>query len=277
VGYLYDCQHKHLPEFFERGEIERRDRAFAEMLERAPVVFANAQSVIADLRHWFPGSRSSLAALPFAALVDEAELAAAVRNAPAAHERYTAGRPYFIICNQFWAHKDHATAFRAFAKFGASPLRERWRLVCTGLTEDYRAPDYFAGLLALVDELGLRDRIVFTGFIDRSLQQSLLFGAAALVQPTLFEGGPGGGAAADAIALGVPCLLSDIDPNRELSSPLATFFRVRDADALASAMETIAANPPVRPSTGQILASSRCYERRLGEALFSLAERALAA
>ena len=32
-------------------------------------------------------------------------------------KQYGISKPYFIICNQFWIHKDHGTAFKAFAEF----------------------------------------------------------------------------------------------------------------------------------------------------------------
>jgi len=276
VGYLYDCQHKHFPGFFEQREIAMRDRAFSLMLQRAPIVFANAEAVLADLRRWFPEGRSALYALPFAPLVAEPELREALAGAGADNDEMLAKNPYFIVCNQFWVHKDHATAFRAFAAFASTSSRRHWRLVCTGLTDDYRAPRYLAELRELIAELGIADRVVFTGFIDRARQQSLLIGAAALLQPTLFEGGPGGGAASDAVALGVPCVLSDIDVNRELSDPLATFFNVGDSASLAARMEAIARHPPERPASSELLAKSERSARRLGQTLYAIAAQAAA-
>lgn len=277
VGYLYDCQHKHYPQFFDSKEIASRDRAFDNMLNQGSVVFANAQAVISDLRRFFPEVKAELFSLPFAPLILEEELAATVRDWQEAQHSVTGGAPYFIVCNQFWVHKDHATAFRAFARFTEDPARRNWCLVCTGLTQDFRVPDYFGELTALVAELGIAKRVMFTGYVERSRQQSLLYGATALLQPTLFEGGPGGGAASDAMALGVPCLLSDISVNRELSDPLATFFRVSDPEALAIAMEEVVRHPPSRPAAAQLLQNSRDHARHLGETLRTLAEKALAA
>jgi glycosyltransferase involved in cell wall biosynthesis len=277
VGYLYDCQHKHFPQFFSPAEIARRDQAFAEMLRSGAVVFANAQSVIADLRRFFPDGRAALHSLPFAPLILEDELTGAARDAQAERQDVTGGAPYFIVCNQFWVHKDHATAFRAFATFTQKPERSDWRLVCTGLTDDYRVPGYFSELTTLVAELGIADRVIFTGYIEKSRQQALLYGAEALVQPTLFEGGPGGGSASDAIALGVTCLLSDIAVNRELTNPLAAFFRVGDSSSLASAMEDVASRAPGRPPAAQLLRNSDEHARHLGQALLDLAQTAFAA
>jgi len=276
VGYLYDCQHRHYPQFFDAAEIARRDKAFATMLERAPIVFANARDVIDDLKTFFPEGRSRLFSLPFAPLILEDELAQAARDAPAARQSVTSGAPYFIVCNQFWVHKDHATAFRAFALFSSTPERREWRLICTGMTEDYRMPQYFERLKALVRELNIEERVIFTGYIDRALQQPLLFGAAALIQPTLFEGGPGGGAVSDAVALGVPSLVSDIPVNLELAEPLATHFRAGDPASLAAAMDDVVRRPPVRPQTSILAEQSHQRARELGAALSELVRCAMA-
>ena len=57
-----------------------------------------------------------------------------------------------------------------------------------------------------------------------------------MLQPTLFEGNPGGGIAYNAISLGVPIILSDIPVNLELKSPLAFFFRMKDPESLKDVM-----------------------------------------
>lgn len=270
VGYLYDCQHRHHPEFFSASERAVRDRNFELMLQRADVVFANARAVITDLQTFFPDGHAKLFSLPHAPLIRESELRrVGVDDDVGPVDVGESG--YFIVCNQFWIHKDHETAFRAFARFVALPDRAACRLLCTGLTEDYRFPDHFGRLKALVAELGIADRVVFTGYIDRAEQLALVHGALAVLQPTLFEGGPGGGAASDALALGVPCVLSDIPVNLELQDALAFFFRVGNPESLAEAMESVAAHPPNRPSKEALLDANLRHARVLGDSLVALA------
>lgn len=270
VGYLYDCQHRHHPEFFSAAERAVRDRNFELMLQRADVVFANARAVIADLQTFFPDGHSKLFSLPQAPLIRESELRRIGNDGDRGHLD-VGESDYFIVCNQFWIHKDHQTAFRAFARFVAMPNRAACRLVCTGLTEDYRFPGHFGRLKALVEELGIADRVVFTGYIDRTEQLALVHSALAVLQPTLFEGGPGGGAASDALALGVPCILSDIPVNLELQDPLAFFFRVGNPESLAEALESVAASPPARPSKEALLDANLRHARLLGDSLVALA------
>jgi glycosyltransferase involved in cell wall biosynthesis len=237
VGYLYDFQHRYLPQLFTAAERAQRDAAFAAMLERARTVIVNARAVESDAARFHPGTRAKIFALPFNAAPRQEWLL----GAEAAPQRHGISSPYFIVCNQFWQHKDHGTAFEAFARVAAP--HPDLELVCTGLTDDYRAPDYFADLQRLLARLGLSDRVRILGLLPKADQIDLMKGALALVQPTLFEGGPGGGAVYDAVALGVPCLVSDIPVNREITEPGIEFFPVGDPIALAALMDSVARGP----------------------------------
>ena len=53
---------------------------------------------------------------------------------------------------------------------------------------------------------------------------SAISNAKAVLQPTLFEGGRGGGAGPLALSLGTPCILSDINVNLELKGQYGTIF-----------------------------------------------------
>jgi len=255
VGYLYDFQHRYYPEYFHLDECRRRDTDFTLMLTVARSVIVNARAVADDVADFHPTARARVFALPFSAAplpsyLDEWE-------SPAA--RYGIVRPYFIVCNQFWKHKDHVTLFAAFARI--AQVCPEVDLVCTGATDDYRDPDYFPGLVRGLNEARIRERVHILGMVPKSDQIALLKGAAALVQPTLFEGGPGGGAVFDAVSLGVPCLVSDIAVNMELDEPEVSFFRARDPDALAQALVAVTRACPVPRDDAQTLVC-RGHERR---------------
>jgi glycosyltransferase involved in cell wall biosynthesis len=271
VGYLFDCQHKYYPEFFSGGEIAARDKAFESMLYEADVVIVNAKSVVADLEKFFPKKKAKLFSLPFSPLIRAGHLSEVMSRTQSAKNNFLTGNYYFIISNQFWIHKDHRTAFQAFAQVAHEPALREFKLVCTGLTEDYRFPGYFDELKLHLKNLGIQNRVIFTGYIDKLEQLALLNGAVALVQPTLFEGGPGGGAAFDALALGIPCLLSDIPVNLEINDPLVSFFKTRHVESLAKEMEHAATYCWSRQEVDMLIERSRQYARGLGLKLYEVA------
>ena len=231
IGYVFDFQHRHLPHFFSPAERANRDLAFERML-RAKAVIVNAQDVVNDVRRFYPESTAKLFALPFSAAPGRDWFD---RDPSAAARQHGLQNPYFIVCNQFWKHKDHATALQAFADIARRhPLVS---LVCTGATYDYRYPGYFDELMSYAKREGIADRVHALGLIPKLDQVALIRGSIALLQPTLFEGGPGGGAVYDSVSLGVPSIVSDIPVNREINEPTVTYFEASNPRSLAERME----------------------------------------
>jgi glycosyltransferase involved in cell wall biosynthesis len=263
VGYVYDFQHVHLPELFSASSRDRRDKMFAEMMGTAKSVIVNAQTIADELRGRHPDTLAQVLSLPFAPSGPEEWL----QPRPEIVENLRPNGRYFIISNQFFTHKNHRTAFRAFARLRA--IHPDVTLVCTGDTHDSRAPSYYPGLLAELELAGVRDAVHILGLIPKRAQIELLKGAVALVQPTLYEGGPGGGAAFDAIALDVPVLASDIPVNREIDCGDVRFFSPTDDKELAGLMSEALGNAPVRRSPETLLAAGQAKIAAAGEVLWS--------
>ena len=271
VGYLWDLQHRHYPDFFSRQEARERDEHFKRMLERAPVAMVASRSVQADIDRFFPGRRCQVIALPFAPMPDRTWFATSIEDA---QTRYDINGRYFMISNQFWIHKDYPTAFRALSLL-AQDERDM-TLVCTGSTYDYRRPRYFEDLMAEVRSLGIAERVRCLGFIPKTDQMALMRGAVAVIQPTLFEGGPGGGAVWEAVGLGVPALVSDIDVNREIKDTGVSFFGVGNSNQLAARMHETLTVSSIREPTDVLLARGRERARQFGLAVLEAAKIAIA-
>lgn len=267
IGYLYDFQHRRLPDLFTARERGHRDRRFAAMMGRADAVVVNSRDTAAEGRLAYPAQAAKLRALPFNACPREQWLDDIAT--PRAQPRFSRALAYFMVSNQFWVHKDHPTAFKAFARLAAHDPAVR--LVCTGDTSDYRRPAYFDGLRRLLDELGVADRAAITGLLPKAEQIGLLRNCVALVQPTLCEGGPGGGAVYDAVALGVRSIVSDIPINRELDAePTVTFFPTGDAEALAARMADALATPSTPPPATELRAAGRRRRAACGRVILDL-------
>lgn len=218
ISYIPDFQHKYLYNYFTEHECFSRETAFAARLRDCKSLIVNAKAVKKDLIKFYPWiDAGRVFALPFSPspLPEWLDL-----KSESAIEKYGISEPYFIICNQFWLHKDHLTAFKAFAALSNKNIQ----LICTGTMDDYRNPSYISELNRSIDELGIETRVHMLGHIPKIDQISLLKGALALIQPTRFEGGPGGGATYDAVAVGTPVILSDIDVNKEILLDHVKFF-----------------------------------------------------
>lgn len=267
VGYIYDFQHRHLPQYFTPDESASRDRRFRSTLSRASSVIVNARDVAADTERFCPGHAARVFPLPFGAAPAPHWFAL---DSGAMRSQYGIPGDYFIISSQFWKHKDHLTAFRAFADVvkGYPELS----LVCTGSTEDHRDPAYFPGLLQSLESLGITRRVLILGLIPKDDQIALLKDAVAVIQPTLFEGGPGGGAVYDAVALGVRSIISDIPVNLEIAEELVSFFPAGDYSSLAGRLRAAVAAPHARSSTEKLIENGQKRRRLCGSRILEAIE-----
>jgi glycosyltransferase involved in cell wall biosynthesis len=257
IGYLGDFQHCEMPYFFTDKEIRRRNLEFKMMLNTAKHIIVYSKSVVMNASKFYPGHSAKLHPLPFCPCPQDEWLLSTLD----VRDSYQINQNYFLICNQFWQHKDHATAFRAFAQYYASGGDAL--LVCTGETADYRYPEHFSNMLTLISQLGVKDRIRVLGHISKEHQISLMKNAQAVIQPTLYEGGPGGGSTYDAIALGVRVIVSNIPINLEVNCGDVTFFHAGDSIDLAKAMGSKKFKELGERESNQILFERGLIQRRI--------------
>ncbi len=81
---------------------------------------------------------------------------------------------------------------------------------------------------------GVRERVVFTGYVNDGERAALLAGATALVYPSLHEGF--GLPVLEAMAAGTPVLASNVSSLPEVAGDAALLVDPADPDALAAAM-----------------------------------------
>jgi glycosyltransferase involved in cell wall biosynthesis len=266
IGYIADLQHKRLPGNFSRRECRERERNFSTLLADARALIVNSRSVVRDIEEFYPHSKATLFSLPFCPPANPALLDDVGEDAL---RPYTLPEKFFIISNQFWVHKSHQTAFDALHLVRDAGFADV-HILCTGNLHDYRAPGYVDRLKDGIARNGLTDRIHFLGMIPKRHQLAVMRRSVAMVQPTLFEGGPGGGALYDGVSTATPVILSDIDVNREADLGVIEFFRAGSVEDLAQKMVAALRNPPQRLSTEATLSMLRQRQRQMGETLLQV-------
>lgn len=234
VLYLPDFQHKYYPDFFTEEECKARDVSFGEQLKSASAVIVEAEDVEKDIFKFYPDTTANVFVMPYTAVPEPDWL----DLSDISLEKYNLPKNYFLISNQFWIHKDHITAFEALSKLIKSGFKE-YDIVCTGLAKDYRDKDYLAKIRAKLCEFGIEDRVHFLGYIPKRDQMKIMCSSVAVIQPTLFEGNPGGGIAYNAVSLGVPIILSDIPVNQELKAEWVRFFQAGNPEDLKNKMKAM--------------------------------------
>lgn len=230
-SYIADYQHVYLPYLFSERELILRDDLFNALLKTSNATILSSQHAIEDAVKHSGASRDKLYQIPIMNCPEESWLT----NYDA--DSITMKGRYFICSNQLCVHKEHKTLFLAFAKF----VKEfpEVEIVCTGNLDDYRSPGYYAEIMELLSSLDIKDKVQILGLIPKNKQMNLMKNAVAVVQPSLFEGGPGGGAGYDAEAIGQRVILSDTTVNIESNYRQVTFFKASDPNALYEALKTV--------------------------------------
>ena len=239
MGYIPDIQHIELPNNFSEEVKLRRDEEHKSILADSVSVMVHSEKVKNDLERYYDTRKTKIFPIPFCpgppkGWFDDDQIAS-VRT------KYNIRGRYFLISNQFWVHKDHGTAFEALkAMFDDSPDLRTIDLVCTGLTNDPRFPNHFEKLKDKILKLGLKNSVHFLGYISKMDQMALMNGSIGLIQPSLYEGSPGGYSVYDAVKYGVPVIASDIPVNKEIDSDRVMFFKAGSGADLATQMAKLA-------------------------------------
>lgn len=261
IGYAYDLQHKYFPELFREQERMERDRHFLQLAREAKAIITNSLFVKRDMERFFPDSKGKITPLPFSPMLRKDWLEDCSARLL---RKFRLPERYFLISNQFWVHKDHMTAFRAlrYLKDLSGVC-----IVCTGRVSDYRVPEYAREIAEFIEKAELKERVLMLGHVKKREQIELMKAAVALIQPTLFEGGPGGGSVYDAIAIGTPVILSDIEVNREATCQNISWFEAGSSEDLARCMRDKLRGHIDRPSRDMLEERSCARAAELGRTL----------
>lgn len=229
AAWLCDFQHKFLPEYFSEEEIARRDSLFGAIAARFKTVVVSSETACEDFRKFYPDSPARLVSLPFRVILPEKIFD---RDCKEVVSKYRLPEKFFIVCNQFWKHKNHTVVLDALEKLVSNG--ENCHVVMTGRFHDDREPLYTESVLGDIHRRGLSDSISILGLVPKEDQLQLLRAAVAVIQPSFFEGWST--IVEESHALGVDIILSDLPVHREQKHPSAAFFDPSDSDALSVAM-----------------------------------------
>ncbi len=157
-------------------------------------------------------------------------------------------RRMIVYVGGFSPHKNLEALVGAFARVAARTDFADVRLVMVGDTSGDAFHTYYATIAAQVERLGLRDRVVFTGFMDDEDLVVLLNQASVLALPSLMEGF--GLPAVEAAACGCPVIASHASPLEGLLGAGGIYIDPSE-DEIARAIEVVLASADVRRRMGE--------------------------
>ena len=183
IAWIPDLQHSAFPQHFTKIQRRVRDKRFTSLLNdpKRHVVFSS-QCALDHSTSVYGAPKAATYILHFATV----PLPSWYDDPAPVVAKYQIATPFFIVCNQFWVHKDHRTLFQGIAQLKKQGVHVN--LVCTGPTHDPRLPEHFDNLKAEIKSLGIESQVKILGVIPRTDQISLMRASAAVLQPSQFEG-----------------------------------------------------------------------------------------
>lgn len=231
LAWIPDFQSSHLPELFEDSYL-RKERLFRIiMLENATKICVSSEDAKRDFIKYFsnnPVFLRKLYVFPFALPpVEKTDYDINILK------KYSlAPYSYFVVSNQFWAHKNHIVVVEALKL-----IQKDIKIIITGNLQDLRGNNVFEKLNNYILKNDLSDKIVFTNDIAYSDVKNLQYYSMAVIQPSLFEGW--NTSVEECKIIGKKIILSNINVHLEQNPENAVYFNPRDSSELASVMENV--------------------------------------
>ncbi|HZY37877.1 MAG TPA: glycosyltransferase family 1 protein [Mucilaginibacter sp.] len=219
------------PETVDDGGFDRRNEWYKNVMPSALMILCESEAGKREIVRYLSINPDKIKILPLfcSDAFIRMQVAPAEQEKNLANLGLTAGK-FFFYPAQFWAHKNHYHLVMAFAKF-VKTYPEHKLLFCGS---DKGNIDY---IKTLVQALKLEQSVIFGGFIEDDALFSLYKNASAMVMPTFF--GPTNIPPIEAMFLGCPALLSDIEGHREIMADGALYFDPLDDEAIFESMEAI--------------------------------------
>lgn len=229
IGWIPDFQHVRSPEFFNPKELRYRDLEFMSLCERCDNVIVSSECARTDFYAFAPKHANKAKLLRFVAspmpLVSAASLSELQRL-------YSFNSPFFLLPNQFWAHKNHRVVLSALQllKRRGEPLL----VLATGSSEDHRNPSFFRSLMQYAADCDVLDCFRVLGIVPFDHLVGLMQHSIAFINPSKFEGWST--SVEEAKSMGKQIVLSDIPVHREQAPERGSFFPPEDPAALGETM-----------------------------------------
>jgi glycosyltransferase involved in cell wall biosynthesis len=151
---------------------------------------------------------------------------------------YGLSRPYIFAFSSLTPHKNIASLIKAFQRINEI-IPGAYQLVITG-----HQPRGNQSLKEEAIKLGLKDSVIFTGYLERPDINALLSGAAVFAFPSFYEGF--GLPVLEAMSCGTPVACSERAALPEIAGDAALYFDPGDVEQMAKVLLKILQDEPGR-------------------------------
>lgn len=230
INWIPDFQHKHLPNYFQDKDNRLRDKAFNKIAKKSDVVILSSYDALKDFNIFFKKFSSKTRVLQFVSQPGKFNNNY-ISDFDNLKNKYKIDDDFFIIPNHFWKHKNHLVVFKSMLI-----LKERGintNLICTGLLEDYRDPNYVESVKLFIQNNSINAKLL--GVIEYKDLLVLMKKSISVINPSLFEGWST--TVEECKSLGKNIILSNINIHKEQNPENSVYFNPNDPEILADILQ----------------------------------------
>ena len=222
----HDLQHLHLPQFFSRTDIARREKQYRTLCDQASIVVVMSTWGRDDILARYRLLPEKVRVVPWAATTAAYEQPTE-RDVAAVRERLRLPEQFAVYPAKAWPHKNHLRLVAALKL-----LRDRGIDVPVVLTGNQGGSEI--AVLAKARALGVADLLHFVGFVTPGDLVAIYRMATMMVFPSLFEGW--GLPVVEALSAGLPVACSNVTCLPAVTAGAAELFDPTDSAAMADAI-----------------------------------------
>jgi glycosyltransferase involved in cell wall biosynthesis len=268
---VWDLGHRELPYFPEVSlsgwTFDQREAHYQQVVPRASIVVIGNNTGAQSVSHFYRVLPENICAIPLP--VDPAPFQGLTPDGSVLEPYGLTAGEYLFYPAQFWPHKNHVTLVDTLLLL--RNIGKPFKLVLTGSDKGNRThvENYVA-------YRGLKDSLVFAGFVDARVLHQLYLNAFAMVFASLM--GPDNLPPLEAMALGCPVVSAAFNGAREQLGEAALFFEPLEAQEAAAQVLRLA-DPQLRQmliSKGHALVQTRTpdeYVLKINSALDQFARK----
>lgn len=242
---IFDLSYLHYPQFFLKNDLYKLTNWTKTSILNSDHIITISQSTKADIRRnykvnqkkitvCYPGFNSET----FKPVTDKSKI-------DNVKEKYRIDSPYILFIGTVQPRKNIKRLIESFVKI------DNLKLVVVGkIKGEGRQGWMFEDIVELPEKLGIKEKIIFTGFVPNEEMLYLLNGAEAFALPSLWEGF--GIPVVDAMACGLPVIVSNTSSLPEVAGKGGLLVNPESITQIEQAIRLISSDKKLRAKLAKL-------------------------